>query len=136
MPTKRTLRSRGWRPDLSPYQICELLTGEICYPVRNYSGYGAGEGKAGLETRDIAEFITDEMRADWAHHRDELLAFWISGATSAQLSNYKPWLFFCTGGPGTRPWAWWALEDHPEIGEDESEDDYLDRHHLWLPGER
>jgi hypothetical protein len=38
--------------------------------------------------------------------------------------------------PGTRPWAWWMLEDHPPIDDDESEDEYLTRTKQWLPGER
>jgi hypothetical protein len=40
------------------------------------------------------------------------------------------------GAPGTRPWAWWMLEDHPPIDDDESEDEYLTRTKQWLPGER
>jgi hypothetical protein len=28
------------------------------------------------------------------------------------------------------------LEDHPPIGDDETEDEYLTRLDLWLPGER
>jgi hypothetical protein len=124
VPSKRTVRTRDWRPTLSPYQEYELLTGELVYPVRGYSGYGDGIGK------DLTAFIGPEMRHDWAHHRDALLAFWISGESTTRL----PWLF-ASGGPGTRPWAWWELEDHPEPGEDESEAAYLTRLSLWLPGE-
>src|SRR5262249_37840062 len=40
------------------------------------------------------------------------------------------------GAPGTRPWAWWWLEEHPPIGDDESGDEYLTRTKQWLPGER
>jgi hypothetical protein len=49
--------------------------------------------------------------------------------------DFEPWLFFC-GEPGTRPWAWWHLEDHPPRAAGETEADYLTRHDLWLPGER
>jgi hypothetical protein len=131
MPTKRTLRARGWRPELSPYQVFELLTGEIIYPMRGYTGYGDGGGT------DLCAFISDEMRTDWKQNRDRLLEFWISGSTAIdQLApNWRPWLF-TYGAPGTRPWAWWELEDHPTIDDDESEAEYLARLDLWLDGER
>jgi hypothetical protein len=93
------------------------------------TGYGDGIGK------DLRAFIDDVMRADWAVHREVLLAFWISGRYSSELPNTKPWLFYC-GAPGTRPWAWWMLEDRPPIDDDESEDEYLTRTKQWLPGER
>jgi len=64
-----------------------------------------------------------------------LLRFWISGEYSSQLPNTKPWLFY-RGAAGTRPWAWWWLEEHPPIGDDKSEDEYLTRTRQWLPGER
>jgi hypothetical protein len=105
------------------------MTGKIVYPVRNYSGYGDGY------SFDLHRFISDVMRGDWAVHDDELLEIWISG--SYEWPNALPWLFFC-GAPGTRPWAWWALEDHPPIRDDEigHEHRYLDRVGLWLPHER
>jgi len=130
MPTKRTRREHKWAPGLSQYQITELLTGKIRYPVYGYTGYGNGEG------RDLAAFITDRMRHDWAQHRDELLRFWISGRYSSELAPlWAPWLFF-RGAPGTRPWAWWELEDRAPVVDDESEDEYLTRLGLWLDGER
>jgi hypothetical protein len=113
----------------SVYCAAELLTGKIFYPVRGYDGYGDGTGE------DLRAFIDDVMHADWAAHRDALLAFWISGRWSSELPNTKPWLFY-RGAPGTRPWAWWMLEDHPPINDDESEDEYLTRTKQWLPGER
>ena len=113
MPTKRTWRERETVAFPSAYCAAELLTGEISYPVRGYTGYGDGTGE------DLRAFIDDVMRADWAVHRDAL----------------KPWLFY-RGAPGTRPWAWWWLEEHPPIGEDESEDEYLTHTEQWLPGER
>ena len=79
--------------------------------------------------------VADLMRSDWMTHREAMLAFWISGRWSSELPNTKPWLFYC-GAPGTRPWAWWMLEDHPPINDDESEDEYLTRTKQWLPGER
>ena len=129
MPTKRTRRERQGIAFPSAYQASELLTGEISYPVLGYDGYGDGVGK------DLTVFITDLMRVDWIEHRDVLLRFWISGEYSSQLPNSKPWLFY-RGAPGTRPWAWWWLEEHPPIGDDESGDEYLTRTKQWLPGER
>jgi hypothetical protein len=129
MPTKRTWRERQVVASLTAYQISELMTGEITYPVRNYTGYGDGYGE------DLHAFIDDRMRADWAVHGDELLEIWISG--SDEWPNELPWLFFY-GAPGTRPWAFWALGKHPPINADEYEHEhrYLDRVDLWLPGER
>jgi hypothetical protein len=66
---------------------------------------------------------------------EALLAFWISGLDSLELPNRKPWLFYF-GAPGSRPWAWWTLEQHPPIGADESTDEYLTRTQQWLPGEQ
>jgi hypothetical protein len=129
------LRDRGRGPGStvfefpSAYQTSELLTGEITYPVLKYDGYGDGVGT------DLEDFIGPEMLADWVTHRDALLKFWISGESSYTLENSKPWLLF-HGAPGTRPWGWWCLESHPPIGEDETENEYLTRHDLWLPGER
>jgi hypothetical protein len=54
---------------LSAYQCSELLTGKIDYPMMRYDGYGDGRGK------DLQAFIGPVMRADWATHREELLAF-------------------------------------------------------------
>jgi hypothetical protein len=129
MPTKRTWRDHQQVAFLSAYQCAELLTGEINYPAIKYDGYGDGRGK------DLHAFITPLMRADWATHREELLAFWISGRPSYKLPNRKPWLLYY-GAPGTRPWAWWRLEEHPPRGAGETEAEYLTRHDLWLPGER
>jgi hypothetical protein len=79
---------------LGPYRRHELLTGEICYVEHGYSGYGDGRGT------DLTAFISDEMRNDWAEHRNELIAFWKSG----EYTTDKPWLFVC-GEPDTPPWA-------------------------------
>ena len=96
MPTKRTWRDHTRVEFLSAYQYHELLTGNIDYPMMRYDGYGDGHGK------DLHAFITPVMRADWATHREELLAFWISGRPSYKLPNRKPWLLY-RGAPGTRP---------------------------------
>jgi hypothetical protein len=113
----------------SAYCLAELLTGEVKYPGLRYDGYGDGVGT------DLRAFVSARMRADWAAHREELLAFWISGEVSYDLVNSKPWLQY-RGAPGTRPWAWWHLESHLPRERGESEAAYLTRHDLWLPGER
>jgi hypothetical protein len=129
MPAKRTWRDRQRAAFPSAYCLHELLTGEVSYPVMRYDGYGDGTGT------DLRAFISGRMRDDWAYHREELLAWWISGEYSSEFPNRKPWLWY-RGAPGTRPWAWWHLEDHPPRKSGESEADYLTRHNLWLPGER
>jgi hypothetical protein len=129
MPTKRTWRDRQQQAFPSAYCLSELLTGKIMYPVIRYDGYGDGVGI------DLRDFISHRMRDDWAYHREELLAWWISGEWSSKLPNRKPWLWY-GGAPGTRPWAWWHLESHPPRASGEGEAAYLTRHDLWLPRER
>ena len=68
---------------LGPYRRHELLTGEICYPMQGYTGYGDGVGT------DLTAFISDEMRVDWQAHRDALLAFWRSD--NADRPHRLPW---------------------------------------------
>src|SRR5262245_19915926 len=80
LPTKRTRREVRWPPGLSQWQIFELLTGKIRYPVRGYTGYGDGEG------HDLRGFVSDAMVRDWQQHRDGLLRFWISGRWSSALA--------------------------------------------------
>jgi hypothetical protein len=62
--------------------------------------YGDGVGT------DLTVFISDEMKADWKTHREELFAFWTSGEYSKPdiFPNTKPWLY-CCGSADTLPWA-------------------------------
>jgi hypothetical protein len=85
---------------LTAYKRHELLTGEIIYAASGYSGYGD------KTSTNLADFISDEMRADWEAHRDELLAFWESGqyTTAEVFPDSKPWMFVC-GSQDTLPWA-------------------------------
>ena len=50
--------------------------------------------------------LSDEIRSDWAEHREELIAFWKSGQYTAPdvFADAKPWLFV-RGEPDTLPWA-------------------------------
>jgi hypothetical protein len=129
VPTKRTWRERQSVSFPTAYEAYELLTGEIICPVRGYDGYGDGWGT------DLHRFIGDRMRSDWMTHRDELLEFHVG--IRPELPNERPWLP-CGGAPGTRPWAWWALEEHPPINADEYEHEhrYLDRTGQWQRDER
>ncbi len=65
----------------------------------SYTGYGDGS------SRNVADFVSDEMQADWEEHRDELIAFWKSGEyTTSEISPTA-----CSGferaSPDTLPWA-------------------------------
>ena len=93
-------RKRTSRLSIGPYKRHELLTGWISYPVQGYSGYGDGVGT------DVTAFISDQMRADWAANREELVAFWQSGkyTTADVFADSLPWLFVC-GSADTLPWA-------------------------------
>ena len=94
-------RRRSSKMQLGPYKTFELLTGEIKIVASGYTGYGNGRDT------DITRFIGPEMRADWANHRDELIAFWKSGQSTAVLPDCLPWLWLA-GNPGridTLPWA-------------------------------
>jgi hypothetical protein len=62
----------------SAYCLAELLTGEVKYPGLRYDGYGDGVGT------DLRAFVSARIRADWAAHREELLAFWINGEALAE----------------------------------------------------
>jgi hypothetical protein len=92
-------RKRTSRMQIGPYRRHELLAGRIVYPVEGYTGYGDGVGT------DLTAFITDGMRADWAANRDELLAFWRSDKSEANVfPDALPWLY--VGGSADRlPWA-------------------------------
>jgi hypothetical protein len=81
----------------APYRRHELLTGRIQYPEQGYTGYGDGVGT------DLTAFISNEMRADWTANREELLAFWQSGAPD-NFPDSLPWLYV-HGSAGSLPWA-------------------------------
>jgi hypothetical protein len=93
-------RKRTSRLSIGPYKRHELLTGRISYPVRGYTGYGDGVGT------DVTALISDQMRADWAANREELVAFWQSGkyTTGDVFADSLPWLFV-RGSADTLPWA-------------------------------
>src|SRR5436190_9887674 len=94
-----TRRKRSSRLSIGPYKRHELLMGRIAYPVQGYTGYGDGV------STDLKAFISDEMRADWAANREELMEFWQSDQTDIDVfSDTLPWLYVC-GSANTLPWA-------------------------------
>jgi hypothetical protein len=92
-------RKRTSRMQIGPYRRHELLTGRIVYPVQGYTGYGDGVGT------DLTAFISAEMHADWQANREELLAFWKSDKTEADVfPDALPWLYMGSSA-NTLPWA-------------------------------
>ena len=93
-------RKRVSHRELGPYRRHELLTGEIVYPAFGYSGYGDGKSK------NLSDFIDDQMKADWDANRSELLWFWASGKSTVTsvFPDSKPYLI-ARGSPDTLPWA-------------------------------
>ncbi len=91
---------------LCEYKRYELLFGECVYPLPEYyTGYG--DPRSG--NTNVADFISDEMKADWAANRSKLIAFWKSG----EYTRDKPWLF-ARGDPDTLPWAATKFDDKEE----------------------
>ncbi|MGX1352478.1 hypothetical protein AB7M49_006087 [Bradyrhizobium elkanii] len=92
-------RRRGSRLQLGPYKRHELLTGHIATVVSGYSGYATGS------SRNLADYISAAMHADWQANRDELLEFWRSGKSEAEVfpDDCLPWL--CLGPRSRAPWA-------------------------------
>ena len=92
-------RKRTSRMALGPYKRHELLTGRIDYPVQNYSGYGDSR------STNVADYVSDDMRADWEANREALLEFWRSGKSDAEAfpDDCLPWLG--SGPRGRLPWA-------------------------------
>ena len=93
--------------DIGPYKRYELLTGEISYTADDsYSGYGDGVGK------DLYDFISDQMRADWAANRTELIKFWQSDRSLSEFPGNPPWLdCYYVNRREPLPWAAHALDD-------------------------
>ena len=92
-------RRRESRISLPVYKRHELLTGQIVTVVSGYNGYATGSSK------NLMDYIDDNMRRDWANHREALMAFWESGKSEAEVfPDCLPWL--CTYiADGSLPWA-------------------------------
>ena len=92
-------RRRSSRLHLSVYKRFELLTGIVPNVVSGYTGYATGT------SRNLADYISDQMRADWAANRAALMEYWESGMNDSEAfpDDSLPWLCF---GPRDRPpWA-------------------------------
>ena len=88
-------RKRTSRLSLSAYRRHELLTGRIVYPVQGYDGYGDGR------STNVADYISDEMKADWLANRTGCLNFGNRACRMQKLSRTIAFL-----GPKDRlPWA-------------------------------
>lgn len=132
MPTNRTRRRRRWQNELDCYRIEILMNGSNAVPLPG-TGYLPSSGRGKADTPEQQTEALEEMRRDWAFHRERLLQWWITGENAPQ--GMKPWTFVMAGRPGTRPWAWWEFDAPEPLGEHESERDYLQYLNLFLPGE-
>ena len=95
-------RRRGSRMSLSIYKRYELLTGRIEPMVNAYDGYATTGNRTNL-----ADYISDQMRADWAANRALLVAYWHSGQSEVEFfspDDVLPWLYLHRR-PGALPWA-------------------------------
>src|SRR5438445_3445567 len=90
MPTKRVRRPQAVRRQPAAALERYMLTGE--YGEGPTHGFGNGVWDTFVFSGDLLHGNYDRLRALWAEHGPELLAAWIREH------------------PGTRPFAWWALE--------------------------
>jgi hypothetical protein len=109
-----------------------LLNGRQAVPLPG-TGYSPSSGRGKANTPEQQTEVLEEIRRDWAIHRERLLHWWIFDENKPQ--GMKPWTFVMTGRPGTRPWAWWKFDAPEPLREHASERDYLQRLNLFLPGE-
>jgi hypothetical protein len=97
-------RRRGTRTNLGPYKRHELLGGRIMYPVQGYSGYGDGRSV------NVADYISEEMKADWKANREVLLQIWRGEKSEEEVfHDTLPWLYYTD--TETLPWAELHLMD-------------------------
>jgi hypothetical protein len=102
MPTKRQRRSQERRPEYSALKRAQLCQG---YDMLN-AGYGEG-----------MNFDEAAARADWREHRGELIGYWITPHAKWLEGGRFGFANPPPGGPGARPWAWWAFDSPPELQE-------------------
>ena len=57
----------------------------------------------------------DSAQRDWAEHRDDLLDHWLQNPQACRLRHHEDRLHPAPGGPGTRPWGWWAFDGPREL---------------------
>jgi hypothetical protein len=99
------------------------------------AGYGEGQ-----------DFDEDSPREDWQEHRDDLVDYWTQSQAEWLRVGEFGFAHPRPGGPGTRPWAWWAFASPPELRERLAREGWapiyediravLKRHRALLPGEK
>jgi hypothetical protein len=91
-------RAKLRREGYEPAHAYQLLKGFVFL----HEGYGRPE-------RD--DFDAATAQADWADHRDALMAYWCQDPAAWILDlSESHWVQAKPGGLGTRPWAWWTFE--------------------------
>ena len=70
----------------------------------------------------------------WREYERELVELWITGWEPEH--KFADWEWGKPGKRGTRPAGWWKHCAPVPRRRGDSEATYLDRHELWLPGER
>ena len=89
---------------LNAYKRHELLSGECVYPLPEYyTGYG--NAAIGRRSEDLSSYVTEEMKADWTAHREQLMALWNGEIDEQQTwGDRRPWLCLFPVA-GELPWA-------------------------------
>jgi hypothetical protein len=102
-------RRRTARRELGVYKRHELITGRIMYPQLDYDGYGDGV------SRDLSDFISEDMRLDWQANRDVILQWWASCENEGYLPPpiVPPWLA-ARGSLDLLPWAGEQFDEDPD----------------------
>lgn len=108
MPTNRRRRSRAWSPTLDPFKRQTLLLGPDAVLLAG-CGYFPRRSSSTLHmaTEDEHAEARAAMMADWRVHGTALTAWWV--AATPEAVGKDRWTYVPPGGPGTRPWAWWAF---------------------------
>ena len=103
MSTLLRRRPESWM-SLPVYRRFELLTGRIMPVVTGYNSYATGS------SRNLLDYVSDQMRAGWRNHRATLMAIWTGELDEEEaFHNTLPWLYL---GPRSRPpWAGTHLDE-------------------------
>jgi hypothetical protein len=87
------------REGFTAYHRAQLLTGRQFWSDVGYAAHPDLEA----------------MARDWKDQRYELLTFWLQDPARWRLDNQVDSTNPVPGGPGTRPWAWWAFDSPREL---------------------
>jgi hypothetical protein len=83
LPTNRTRRRRQWQNELDCYRIEILMNGRKAVPLPG-TGYFPAFGRGKADTSEQQAEAIEEMRRDWATHRERLLHWWVTGENKPQ----------------------------------------------------